>query len=46
MDGMTGRCSSGRSTMWDMLMKDLKQPAEVVDTIKSNMKAALKRTTG
>ena len=46
MDGMTGRYSSGRSTMRDMLMKDLKQPAEVVDAIKSNMKAALKRTTG
>lgn len=46
MDGMTGRCSSGRSTMWDMLMRDLKQPVEVVDAIKSNMKAALKRTTG
>ena len=46
MDGMTGWYSSGRSTMWDMLMKDLKQPVEVVDAIKSNMKAALKRTTG
>lgn len=46
MEGLAGWWTGDRAKFWDPLVKQAKQPSEVVDAQKSLIQAALKRTVG
>jgi hypothetical protein len=46
MEGLAGWWDGDRAKMWDQLVAQQKQPSEVIDSYKSLINAALKRTTG